>query len=100
VGALGRERPPSRQSGLSISSAIAGRDTRERRTSSGQSLALVRILRYRPASVERMDIPMTMTNHTILAEAAAVATVSPWAWKPANGDRFGHVQALVGRCVR
>jgi hypothetical protein len=47
-----------------------------------------------------MDMQMTMTNHTILAEATAVVTVSPWAWKPANGDRFGHVQALVGRCVR
>jgi hypothetical protein len=43
---------------------------------------------------------MTMLTHTILAEAAAVVTVSPWAYKPANGDRFGHVQALVERCVR
>ena len=47
-----------------------------------------------------MDMQMTMTNHTILAEATAVVTVSPRAWKSANGDRFGQVQALVGRCVR
>jgi hypothetical protein len=43
---------------------------------------------------------MTMTKHTILAEATTVVTVSPWARKRANGDRFGHVQALVGRCIR
>jgi len=43
---------------------------------------------------------MTKLTHTILAEAAAVVTVSPWAPQPMNGDRFGHVQALVERCVR
>jgi hypothetical protein len=43
---------------------------------------------------------MTMLTHTILAEAAAAVTVSPWARKPVNGDRFGHVQALVERWMR
>jgi hypothetical protein len=43
---------------------------------------------------------MTKLTHTILAEAAAVVTVSPWAYTPTNGDRFGHVQALVERCIR
>jgi hypothetical protein len=43
---------------------------------------------------------MTMLTPTIHAEATAVVTVSPWAAKPGNGDRFGNVQALVWRCVR
>jgi hypothetical protein len=43
---------------------------------------------------------MTMLTQTILAEAAAAVTVSPCARKPIDGDRFGHVQALVERCVR
>lgn len=43
---------------------------------------------------------MTMLTHTILAEAAAALSVSPWASRPVNGDRFGHVQALVERWMR
>jgi hypothetical protein len=43
---------------------------------------------------------MTKLTHTILAEAAAVVTVSPRASNPISGDRFGHVRALVERYVR
>jgi hypothetical protein len=49
---------------------------------------------------DRLDMQMKMLTQTILAEAAAAVTVSPWARKPIGGDRFGHVQALVERCVR
>jgi hypothetical protein len=51
-------------------------------------------------SFERLDMQMTMTTHNILAEAAAVVTVAPWARKPVNGDCFGHVHALVERLIR
>lgn len=43
---------------------------------------------------------MRMLTPTIIAEAAAALSVSPWASRPVNGDRFGHVQALVERWMR
>ncbi|MGH3020380.1 MAG: hypothetical protein ACRDNR_09490 [Gaiellaceae bacterium] len=43
---------------------------------------------------------MTALTPTILAEAAAAMTVSPWARRPISGDSFGHVQALVERWMR
>jgi hypothetical protein len=43
---------------------------------------------------------MTMLTPTIIAEASAALSVSPWASRPVNGDRFGHVQALVERWMR
>lgn len=43
---------------------------------------------------------MTVLTHSILAEAAAVVTASPWASKPISGDGFGHGQALMERWMR
>jgi hypothetical protein len=43
---------------------------------------------------------MTMTTQTILAEAAVAALTSPCSAGLVNVDGFGHVHALVERCVR
>jgi hypothetical protein len=43
---------------------------------------------------------MTMLTPNIIVEAAAAVSVSPWASRPVNGDRFGHDQALVERWMR
>jgi hypothetical protein len=43
---------------------------------------------------------MAMLTQNIPGEATAAVTVSPWASGSASDTRFGHVRALVERCMR
>jgi hypothetical protein len=46
-----------------------------------------------------LDVLMTTLTPTIITEAAAALSVSPWVFGPMS-DRFGHDQALVERWMR